>query len=81
MATRLINNLGEGGPSSCVISVGSCSYWREHRAFVLNLFSGNLCRKCLCCVNVYVNECNSFENVLKYQYITDTFVFLGGSVH
>ena len=25
-----------------------------------------------------MNECNSFENVLKYQYITDTFVFLGG---
>ena len=25
MATRLINNLGEGGPSSCVISVGSCA--------------------------------------------------------
>ena len=47
----------------------------------ISLFSGNLCRKCLCCVSVYVNECNSFENVLKYQYITDTFVFLGGSVH
>ena len=43
------------------------------------LFSGNLCHKCLCCVSVYVNECNSFENVLKYQYITDTFVFLGGA--
>ena len=28
---------------------------------------------------VYVNECNSFKNVLKYQYITDTFVFLGGA--
>ena len=47
----------------------------------ISLFSGNLCRKCLCCVSVYGNECNSFENVLKYQYITDTFVFLGGSVH
>ena len=35
MATRLINNLGEGSPSSCVISVG-CSYWSEHRALVLN---------------------------------------------
>ena len=33
----------------------------------------------LCCVSVYVNEGNSFENVLKYQYITDTFVFLGGA--
>ena len=32
-------------------------------------------------VCVYVNECNSFENVLRYQYITDTFVFLGGSIH
>ena len=47
----------------------------------ISLFSDNLCHKCLCCVSVYVNECNSFENVLKYQYITDTFVFLGGSVH
>ena len=36
-------------------------------------------RKCLCCVSVYMNECNSFDNVLKYQYITDTFVFLGGA--
>ena len=45
------------------------------------LFSGNLCCKCLCCVSVCVNECNSFEKVLKYQYITDTFVFLGGNVH
>ena len=27
MATRLINNLGEGGPSSCIISVGS---WVVH---------------------------------------------------
>ena len=25
--------------------------------------------------------CNSFENVLKYQYITDTLVFLGNNVH
>ena len=33
----------------------------------------------VCCVSVYVNECNSFENVLEYQYITDTFVFLGGA--
>ena len=33
---------------------------------------------CAVLVN-YVNECNSFENVLKYQYITDTFVFLGGA--
>ena len=34
----------------------------------------------VCAVLVYiVNECNSFENVLKYQYIKDTFVFLGGS--
>ena len=42
----------------------------------ISLFSDNLCCKCLCCVSVYVNE---FENVLKYQYITDTFVFLGGA--
>ena len=36
----------------------------------------------VCAVLVYnVNECNSFRNVLKYQYITDTFVFLGGSIH
>ena len=33
----------------------------------------------VCAVLVYVNECNNFENVLKYQYITDTFVFLGGA--
>ena len=45
----------------------------------ISLFSGNLCYKCLCCVSVYVNEYNSFENVLKYQYITDTFVFHGGA--
>ena len=34
----MINHLGEGGPSSCVISVGSlgCSYLSEHRALVLN---------------------------------------------
>ena len=47
----------------------------------ISLCSGNLCRKCLCCVSVCVNECSIFENVLKYQYITETFVFLGGSVH
>ena len=35
----------------------------------ISLFSGNLCCKCLCYVSVYVNECNSFENVHKYQYI------------
>ena len=45
----------------------------------ISLLSGNLCCKCLCCVSVYVNECNSFENVLTYQYITDTFVFVGGA--
>ena len=54
---------------------------RQKTGSNISLFSGNLCRKCLCCVSVYVNECNSFENVLKYQYITDTFVFLGGHVH
>ena len=41
------------------------------------IYVANVC----VCVSVYVIECNSFENVLKYQYITDTFVFLGGSVH
>ena len=35
----------------------------------------------VCAVLVYVNESNSFENVLKYQCITDTFVFLEGNVH
>ena len=54
---------------------------RQKTVSNISLFSHNLCRKCLCCVSVYVNECNSFENVLKYQYITYTFVFLGGSVH
>ena len=63
---------------SCVAY--SCSN-RQKTGYNISLFSGNLCRKCLCCVSVYVNECNSFENVLKYKYITDTFVFLGGNVH
>ena len=50
---------------------------RQKTGSNISLFSGNLCRKCLCCVSVYVNESNSFENVLKYKYITYTF-FLGG---
>ena len=54
---------------------------RQKRGSNISLFSGNLYRIYLCCVSVYVNECNSFENVLKYHYITDTFVFHGGSVH
>ena len=58
---------------SCVAY--SCTN-RQKTGSNISLFSGNLCRKCLCCVIVYVNECSSFENVLKYQYITDTFVFL-----
>ena len=62
---------------SCVAY--SCTN-RQKTGSNISLFSGHLCRKCLCCVSVYVNECNSFENVLKYQY-TDTFVFLGGNVH
>ena len=107
MATRLITNLSEGGPSSCVISVGSWvvhtgvsisalvlnspsqTFWRlagnscgttnmviscvaysctnrQKTRSNISLFSGNLCRKCLCCVSVYVNECNSFENFLKH---------------
>ena len=101
-----------GGPGQLCYKCGQlgCSYWSEHRAFVLNsqrqtfwrlagescgtmnmviscmayscmnmktgsnisLFSGKFCRKCLCCVSVYVNECNNLENFLKYQYITDT---------
>ena len=60
---------------SCVAY--SCTN-RQKTRFNISLFSVNLCRKCLCCVSVYVNECNSFENVLKHQYITDAFVFLGG---
>ena len=63
---------------SCVAY--SCTN-RQKTGFNISLFSGNLCRKFVCCVSVYVNECNSFENVLNHQYITDTFVFLGGSVH
>ena len=112
MATRLINNLGEGGPSSCVISVGSwvvhtcisvklfktnileacwIKLWDNLTNMVIScvaysctnqqktgsnisLFSGNLCCKCLCCVSVYVNECNSFENVLKYQYLGGAYI-------
>ena len=50
---------------------------RQKTGSNISLFSGNLCRKCLCCVSVYVYECNSFENVQKYQYITDKFVFFG----
>ena len=52
---------------------------RQKSGSNISLFSGNLCRKCLCSVSVYMIECNSFENVLKYQYITDTFVFSGGA--
>ena len=65
-----------------VISCGaySCTN-RQKTGSNISLFSGNLCRKCLCCVSVYVNECNSFENVLKYQYITDTFIVLGGGAY
>ena len=54
---------------------------RQKTGSNISLFSDNLCHKCLCCVSVYVNECNSLKNFLKYQYITDMFVFLGGSVH
>ena len=64
---------------SCVAY--SCTN-RQKTGSNISLFSGTLCLKCLCCVNfisVYVNECNSFENVMKYQYITDTFVFLWGA--
>ena len=39
------------------------------------IYVANVCAVLANCVN----ECNSFENVLKYQYITDTFVFLGGA--
>ena len=62
------------------VGVYSCTN-RQKTGSNISLFSGNLCRKCLCCVSVYVNECNSFENVLKYQYITDTFVVLGGGAY
>ena len=54
---------------SCVAY--SCTN-RQKTGSNISLFSGTLCLKCLCCVSVYVNECNSFENVLKYQYITDS---------
>ena len=64
------------GTTNMVIScvAYSCTN-RQKTGSNISLFSGNLC------VSVYVNECNSLENVLKYQYITDTFVFLGGNVH
>ena len=48
---------------SCVAY--SCTN-RQKTGSNISLFSRNLCRKCLCCVSVYVNEYNSFENVLKY---------------
>ena len=62
------------GTTNMVIScmTYSCTN-RQKTGSNISLFSGNLCHKCLCCVSVYVNECN------KYQYITDTFVFLGGA--
>ena len=43
MATRLINNLGEGGPSSCVISVGS---WVVHTCISVKLFKTNILEAC-----------------------------------
>ena len=46
----------------------------------ISLFSGNLCCICLCCVSVYVNECNSFEKnseiSIYYRYVC----FCWGSV-
>ena len=43
MATRLINNLGEGGPSSCVISVSS---WVVHTCISVKLFKTNILEAC-----------------------------------
>ena len=43
MATRLINNLGEGGPSSCVISVGS---WVVLTCISVKLFKTNILEAC-----------------------------------
>ena len=43
MATRLINNLGKGGPSSCVISVGS---WVVHTCISVKLFKTNILEAC-----------------------------------
>ena len=68
------------GTTIMVIMAYSCTN-RQKTGSNISLFSGNLCRKCLCWVSVYVNECNSFENVLKYQYITGTLVLFGGSIH
>ena len=43
MATRLINNLGEGGPSSFVISVGS---WVVHTCISVKLFKTKILEAC-----------------------------------
>ena len=43
MATRLINNLDEGGPSSCVISVGS---WVVHTCIRVKLFKTKILEAC-----------------------------------
>ena len=70
------------GTTNMVISCVAYSYTnRQKTGSNIYLFSINLCHKCLYCVSVYVNECNSFGKILKYQFITDKFVFLGGSVH
>ena len=42
MATKLINTLGEGGPSSCVISEGS---WVVHTCISVKLNFGGLLEK------------------------------------
>ena len=40
---------------------------RQKTGSNISLFSGNLCHKCLCCVSVYVNECNSNINILQIR--------------
>ena len=53
---------------------------RQKTGSNISLFSGNLCRKCLCCVSVYVNECKfrKFSEIsIYYRYVC----FSWGSVH
>ena len=55
MATRLINNLGEGGPSSCVTSVGS---WVVHTCISVKLLKTNILEACW--IKLWDNEYGYF---------------------
>ena len=77
MAIRLINNLGEDGPSSCVISVGS---WVVHTCFSVKLFKTNLLEACwrklwdneygyfLCGLQLYELTEDRIEHLVIFRY-------------